>query len=256
MQINDILKKDNLTNQPIILVMDFNSNANKFMHHYIKKNNPNISISNLNDYLDLYYFDCSKSTFKKQDAINLQEFCSFTSIDENDKKFYYIVNFELSTKEAFNCLLKFVEEPFPNVYGVLATSSINNIPYTIRSRCQIFNLSTDLEFIESIKSNYPNLEPWVFNIFYNDELINFINSDKYQQFSCAINFFIKKEIENFNSLNESFKVWSYLDIKLFLQSLISLANEKQVEQILGILETLNLNINKSLIITKLMSIFY
>ncbi|MDE7221681.1 MAG: hypothetical protein K2N40_00185, partial [Ureaplasma sp.] len=60
----------------------------------------------------------------------------------------------------------------------------------------------------------------------------------------------------FNSLNESFKTWSYLDIKLFLQSLISVANEKEVQQILGILETFNLNINKSLIISKLMSIFY
>ena len=39
MKINDILKQDNLTNQPIILVMDFNSNANKFMQYYIKNKN-------------------------------------------------------------------------------------------------------------------------------------------------------------------------------------------------------------------------
>lgn len=256
MKINDILKQDNLTNQPIILVMDFNSNANKFMQYYIENKNPNVCIENLNDYLDLYYFDCSKSIFKKQDAINLQEFCSFNSIDENNKKFYYIVNFELSTKEAFNCLLKFIEEPLSNVYGVLTTSSINNIPYTIRSRCQIFNLSTDWEFIEFIKSSFPNIEPWALKIFYNNELLDFINSEKYIQFITAINFFINKEVNNFIQLNDSFKVWSYLDIKLFLQSLLLVANDEQVEKILIILETFNLNINKSLIIAKLMKIFY
>lgn len=256
MKINDILKRDNLTNQPIILIMDFNSNANKFMQDYIEKQNPNICINNLDEYLDLYYFDCSKSTFKKQDAINLQEFCSFTSIDDNNKKFYYITNFEMSTKEAFNCLLKFIEEPFPNVYGVLSTSSINNIPYTIRSRCQIFNLSTDIDFIKYIKSKVANIEPWALKIFYNNELLDFINSEKYYQFIDAINFFINKEIKNFSKLNESFKVWSYLDIKLFLQALMVLANDGQIQKILSILETFNLNINKSLIVAKLMAIFY
>ena len=197
----------------------------------------------------------------------LKKYCGITKIKvetrwnnglgyKNNKKFYYIVNFELSTKEAFNCLLKFIEEPLSNVYGVLTTSSINNIPYTICSRCQIFNLSTDWEFIECIKSSFPNIEPWALKIFHNNELLDFINSEKYIQFITAINFFINKEVNNFIQLNDSFKVWSYLDIKLFLQSLLLVANDEQVEKILIILETFNLNINKSLIIAKLMKIFY
>ncbi|MDE7222111.1 MAG: hypothetical protein K2N40_02485, partial [Ureaplasma sp.] len=63
MTIDNILQIDDLSNQPIILVMNFNSNANKFMQLYIEKKN-SIQIKKLSDYLDLYYFDCSKSSFK------------------------------------------------------------------------------------------------------------------------------------------------------------------------------------------------
>lgn len=45
------------------------------------------------------------------------------------------------TPEAFNALLKSLEEPAPNTYFILATTEAEKIPQTIVSRCQRFYLS-------------------------------------------------------------------------------------------------------------------
>ena len=42
------------------------------------------------------------------------------------------------TKEAFNALLKTLEEPPPHVVLIFATTEIEKIPGTILSRCQRF----------------------------------------------------------------------------------------------------------------------
>src|SRR5207245_2580274 len=43
------------------------------------------------------------------------------------------------TTEAFNALLKTLEEPPPRVVFVLATTELHKVPATILSRCQHFN---------------------------------------------------------------------------------------------------------------------
>ncbi len=53
-------------------------------------------------------------------------------------KVYIIDEVHMLTKEAFNALLKTLEEPPPYAYFILATTEINKIPATIQSRCQRF----------------------------------------------------------------------------------------------------------------------
>ncbi len=55
------------------------------------------------------------------------------------KKVYIIDEVHMLTKEAFNALLKTLEEPPPFVIFVLATTELERIPETIRSRCQVFH---------------------------------------------------------------------------------------------------------------------
>ncbi len=43
------------------------------------------------------------------------------------------------TKEAFNALLKTLEEPPPHVLFIFATTEIHKVPATILSRCQRFD---------------------------------------------------------------------------------------------------------------------
>ena len=54
-------------------------------------------------------------------------------------KIYIIDEVHMLTKEAFNALLKTLEEPPSNVFFILATTEIHKIPETIISRCQRFD---------------------------------------------------------------------------------------------------------------------
>ncbi len=53
-------------------------------------------------------------------------------------KVYIIDEVHMLTKEAFNALLKTLEEPPPHVVFIFATTELDKIPHTIISRCQRF----------------------------------------------------------------------------------------------------------------------
>ncbi len=54
------------------------------------------------------------------------------------RKVYIIDEVHMLTKEAFNALLKTIEEPPAHAFFLLATTELNKVPETIRSRCQVF----------------------------------------------------------------------------------------------------------------------
>lgn len=63
-------------------------------------------------------------------------------------KVYIIDEVHMLTKEAFNALLKTLEEPPENVYFILCTTEIHKIPETIISRCQRFDFKRiDIQII-------------------------------------------------------------------------------------------------------------
>ena len=55
-------------------------------------------------------------------------------------KVYIIDEVHMLSKNAFNALLKTLEEPPPDVKFVFATTEINKVPITVLSRCQRFSL--------------------------------------------------------------------------------------------------------------------
>ena len=60
-------------------------------------------------------------------------------------KVYIIDEVHMLTKEAFNALLKTLEEPPSYAYFILATTELHKIPATIQSRCQRFAFRTITE---------------------------------------------------------------------------------------------------------------
>ena len=58
---------------------------------------------------------------------------------EGKYKIFIIDESHMLTKEAFNALLKTLEEPPPNVLFILATTEYNKLPLTIISRCQRYS---------------------------------------------------------------------------------------------------------------------
>ncbi len=57
---------------------------------------------------------------------------------ESPYKVYIIDEVHMLTKEAFNALLKTLEEPPKHVVFILATTEVHKLPETIVSRCQVF----------------------------------------------------------------------------------------------------------------------
>src|SRR3989344_1540084 len=71
------------------------------------------------------------------DIRDLKEKVQFTP-SVASAKVYIIDEVHMMTKEAFNALLKTLEEPPPHVYFILATTELHKVPDTIQSRCQRF----------------------------------------------------------------------------------------------------------------------
>ena len=71
------------------------------------------------------------------DVRDLKEKVQFTP-SVASAKVYIIDEVHMMTKEAFNALLKTLEEPPDHVYFILATTELHKVPDTIQSRCQRF----------------------------------------------------------------------------------------------------------------------
>ncbi len=83
---------------------------------------------------------------------NLRETVQYSPV-KGKRKIYIIDEFHMLTKEAFNALLKTLEEPPEHVVFILATTEIDKIPATIMSRCQrfLFKKVPDNKIIETLK---------------------------------------------------------------------------------------------------------
>ncbi|MDI6740395.1 MAG: DNA polymerase III subunit gamma/tau [Candidatus Edwardsbacteria bacterium] len=69
---------------------------------------------------------------------NLRENVKYTPT-QGRKKIYIIDEVHMLTKEAFNALLKTLEEPPAHVVFIFATTEVHKVPMTILSRCQRFD---------------------------------------------------------------------------------------------------------------------
>ncbi len=85
---------------------------------------------------DMYEIDAA-SNRGIDDIRALRDNVSYAPI-KGRYKVYIIDEAHMLTREAFNALLKTLEEPPPNNIFILATTELHKIPDTIRSRCQTF----------------------------------------------------------------------------------------------------------------------
>lgn len=88
--------------------------------------------------LDLYEIDAA-SNRGIDDVRELKE-AVYTLPYESSQKVYIIDEVHMLTKEAFNALLKTLEEPPEHVVFILATTEEEKLLDTILSRCQVFRM--------------------------------------------------------------------------------------------------------------------
>lgn len=85
---------------------------------------------------DMYEIDAA-SNRGIDDIRSIRDNVNYSPI-KGSYKVYIIDEAHMLTKEAFNALLKTMEEPPPRNIFILATTEFYKIPDTIKSRCQIF----------------------------------------------------------------------------------------------------------------------
>lgn len=86
---------------------------------------------------DIYEIDAA-SNRQVDDARSLREGVS-TLPFSSKYKFYILDEVHMFTKDAWNTLLKTLEEPPEHAMFILATTELEKVPDTIISRCQVFN---------------------------------------------------------------------------------------------------------------------
>lgn len=201
MQIGKYLKE----NQPIIFNTFVNSlNSNKLSHAYLLVGNPGTPLKETaiylaksivcespdplacnnciycvrmdhNNYPDFMVFDGSKESIKKEYVRTIESQFERTPVERKGVMIYVIHLIENMTIEAVNSILKFLEEPRPNVYAFLTTNNENSILPTILSRCQVLHLKLvdrDRVINEALEYNVNRDDAELLSYFYNDaELI-------------------------------------------------------------------------------------
>lgn len=88
--------------------------------------------------MDLYEIDAASN--RGIDDIRELKEAVHTMPYESKQKVYIIDEVHMLTKEAFNALLKTLEEPPAHVVFILATTEVDKLLDTILSRCQVFTM--------------------------------------------------------------------------------------------------------------------
>tara|TARA_Y100001970_G_scaffold98307_1_gene123577 strand:+ start:5286 stop:6956 length:1671 start_codon:yes stop_codon:yes gene_type:complete len=167
------------------------------------------SISNSN-HIDILEMDAASKT-GVDDVRDLIEFSRYGPTSAK-YKIFIIDEVHMLSKQAFNALLKTLEEPPDYLKFIFATTEIKKIPVTVISRCQRFDLSrvnsNDLfKFIKEVKIKEKG------NI--NDEALKLIVKISEGSVRDALSLLdralLSQDETNELSLNEAQKIFGYFD---------------------------------------------
>ena len=89
-------------------------------------------------HMDVIEMDAASNT-GVDDVREIIEAVRYASVSAR-YKIYIVDEVHMLSKNAFNALLKTLEEPPPHVKFIFATTEVNKIPVTVLSRCQRFDL--------------------------------------------------------------------------------------------------------------------
>ena len=89
---------------------------------------------------------------------DVRELSSFTSLSISRPTGILIKNIDSASIEALNAFLKNLEEPQENIYYILTALSVNNLPSTVISRCQVIKIKGKKELKSKDKKELSTFE--------------------------------------------------------------------------------------------------
>jgi DNA polymerase-3 subunit delta' len=211
-------------------------------------------ILNVSNAVNFLVIDGHSQTIKKEEVLEITRQFRF-STNEGDVKIYVIYGLENATAQAINSLLKFLEEPPSNTYAILTTRNLNGVLPTIKSRCQIFRMTTNLEKIEMIskKFNLTNEQQNIAKAIYYD--FNFLMKDLESELFFKNYDFAKTMISNYDNpqiikeKSEIFKKMTYQEIVVLLKVIGCLINSNL--DLLKLIDAIKLTPSRLMIFNRL-----
>jgi DNA polymerase-3 subunit delta' len=178
-------------------------------------------------------------------------------MEKSNKKFYVIKNIELCNKQTVNALLKFLEEPFEEIYAIFTSTNISKVLPTIVSRCQVYSISStkseklllisEFNFSDKEKNIVIDIYKDIDNLKFDIE-----NSNLHELIIFSENILnAKKDVITYKKTFESFKKKSYYEIELIVKILFSLT---KIEGLIDILDAIKLNPVKPLLFDKIIQL--
>lgn len=265
--INSIIK---YRPNPLLLCESKCSNAFELVLDYIKSINCKVSdlfcnqcidCQRINDlsYFDLYVINGFDNNVAKEEIINVLNSFSYSSLEDKGNKFLVLSGIENCNKFVLNSLLKSMENPPRNSYFIFITRNTNLVLPTIRSRCSLFTLKSDLNKTKEILFNKKIEENDMINLcnlyFSTKEMVENYDNGKYQKHMKIINS-IYDSINNYpaqKKILSEFKKLEYTDLKIILNFISIDKNEKTKSEIYYLIDSLKYKINKTLIFSVLLN---
>lgn len=105
----------------------------------------------LNNYTEINYIEPDGLLIKKEQLSSIQDEYNKIGI-EGKYRIYIVKECEKMNKQTANSILKFLEEPVPNVIAILVTSNVNKVLDTIISRCQHIKLHKNYKVTSTIEN--------------------------------------------------------------------------------------------------------
>lgn len=195
-----------------------------------------------NIYDDYYLVNPETQSIRTDDLTKLFNKFRDKSINENGNRVYLIYGFERIEKGISNKILKFLEEPEDNIYGILLTENPNRILNTIKSRCQIIKMKTkdkeyDLTKVRIVKEFLNFLiENKELTITYYNSILNdtFKERSDYKEMFEIMNYVLLKELNlRYNKESNDF-------IQLDIDNITKLI--KNIDKLSKLLDN-NINLN-------------
>ncbi len=205
-----------------------------------------------NNFDDFYVLNPDTNNIKIEELNELFNYFETKSLRNNGNRVYVIYGMERFSTTLSNKILKFLEEPENNIYGILMTQNINVLLPTIISRCQTIKLSYETTFDDEKLNNMKNF-------------LSFFIKNRLNTIAYTNNYWLKYEgnrkdyVECFSIIERilSSYINKYHDVgyekEFYLEDLSKLPIEKVIEilritnKIKGLI---NYNINLNLLIDR------
>ena len=205
-----------------------------------------------NNFDDFYVLNPDTNNIKIEELNELFNYFETKSLRNNGNRVYVIYGMERFSTTLSNKILKFLEEPENNIYGILMTQNINVLLPTIISRCQTIKLSYETTFDDEKLNNMKNF-------------LSFFIKNRLNTIAYTNNYWLKYEgnrkdyVECFSIIERilSSYINKYHDVgyekEFYLEDLSILPIEKVIEilritnKIKGLI---NYNINLNLLIDR------